>query len=105
MLRIYVSLFGLLFLAACGTREPAPLQAGDTVRGALLYDTACVQCHTTQAHWRDKSIVASWETLVAEVSRWQKISGQRWSDGEIQDVAAYLNQRFYKMPAPRRAGG
>jgi len=29
-------------------------------RGALLYDTHCIGCHTTQAHWRDRRLVTDW---------------------------------------------
>ena len=74
----------------------------DPRRGELLYDTACLACHTTQPHWRDKRIVQSWPALLAEVSRWQRVAGQNWSDAEIRDVADYLNRRFYKLPAPER---
>ena len=100
MLRFNLSLAALLLLIACGTPESAPVPLADPRRGELLYDTACLQCHTTQPHWRDKSVVGSWESLLAEVDRWQKASGQRWSEAEIRDVADFLNRRFYKLPAP-----
>jgi mono/diheme cytochrome c family protein len=69
-------------------------------RGRLLYETHCVACHTTQAHWRDKHIVMSWADLLYQVARMQKNAGQDWSSAEIGDVAAYLNEQFYKMPCP-----
>lgn len=67
-------------------------------RGQLLYEAQCVTCHTTQAHWRDNSIVGSWSDLLAQVQRWQDNTGQHWSASEIGDVAAYLNATYYKMP-------
>ena len=70
----------------------------DVQRGRLLYETHCIACHTAQAHWRDKHIVRSWTDLLYQVSRWQKNAGQDWSSEEINDVAAYLNETFYKMP-------
>lgn len=70
----------------------------DMERGRLLYDTACVACHTTEAHWRDSSIVGSWGDVVVQVERWQKSAGQQWGASEIGDVAAYLNAVYYKMP-------
>lgn len=70
----------------------------DEQRGKLLYDTHCVACHTTQVHWRDKSIVGSWTDLLVQVERWQKNAGQQWGPPEIGDVAAYLNTLYYKMP-------
>jgi mono/diheme cytochrome c family protein len=74
--------------------------AADVQRGRLLYETYCIACHTTQAHWRDKHIVRSWADLLYQVTRMQKNAGQDWSSNEIGDVAAYLNEIFYKMPCP-----
>jgi hypothetical protein len=74
--------------------------AADVQRGRLLYETYCIACHTTQAHWRDKHIVGSWSDLLYQVTRMQKNAGQNWSSTEISDVAAYLNEIFYKMPCP-----
>ena len=76
------------------------LATADMQRGRLLYETHCVACHTTQAHWRDKHIVRSWADLLYQVARMQKNAGQDWSSSEIGDVAAYLNEQFYKMPCP-----
>jgi mono/diheme cytochrome c family protein len=76
------------------------LASTDVQRGRLLYETHCVACHTTQAHWRDKHIVMSWADLLYQVARMQKNAGQDWSSAEIGDVAAYLNEQFYKMPCP-----
>ena len=72
----------------------------DPQRGRLLYETQCMACHTTQAHWRDKRVVQSWRVLLQEVSRWQKTSGQAWSDQDIHDVAAYLNGLYYRLACP-----
>ena len=76
------------------------LATADVQRGRLLYETHCVACHTTQAHWRDKHIVRSWADLLYQVARMERNAGQDWSSAEIGDVAAYLNEQFYKMPCP-----
>ncbi len=83
----------------------AAVAAADVQRGRLLYETYCIACHTTQAHWRDKHIVASWADLLYQVTRMQKNAGQDWSSTEINDVAAYLNELFYKMPCPSAGCG
>jgi hypothetical protein len=44
--------------------------------------------------------VTSWPALVTEVRRWQTQAGQSWSAEEINDVASYLNERFYKFERP-----
>jgi hypothetical protein len=81
-------------------KPAATVTAADVQRGRLLYETYCIACHTTQAHWRDKHIVGSWADLLYQVTRMQKNAGQDWSSAEISDVAAYLNEIFYKMPCP-----
>jgi hypothetical protein len=81
-------------------KPEAAVAAADVQRGRLLYETYCIACHTTQAHWRDKHIVASWADLLYQVTRMQKNAGQDWSSAEVSDVAAYLNELFYKMPCP-----
>ena len=82
--------------------ERQALASADVQRGRLLYETHCVACHTTQAHWRDKHIVKSWADLLYQVARMQKNAGQDWSSAEIGDVAAYLNEQFYKMQCPKQ---
>jgi mono/diheme cytochrome c family protein len=103
MLRFNLCLVALLLLPACQSRQEAALEPADPGRGGLLYETACVQCHTTQAHWRDKRIVNSWDSLLEQVDRWRKVGGHRWSEADIRDVASHLNERFYKLPAPGKS--
>ena len=62
----------LLLLA--GAPMAAPAQPADD-RGALLYDTHCIGCHGTQAHWRDRRLVTDWPSLNAQVRRWQETTG------------------------------
>ena len=88
------------YIGTANTVEGQALASADVQRGRLLYETHCVACHTTQAHWRDKHIVKSWADLLYQVARMQKNAGQEWSSVEIGDVAAYLNELFYKMPCP-----
>lgn len=80
--------------------EPSPSTSRplDVTRGQLLYDTYCIACHTAQVHWRDHTVVGSWSDLLMQVDRWQRNSGQAWSASEIEDVAAYLNALYYRMP-------
>src|SRR5579859_1827600 len=74
--------------------------AANLARGRGLYQSACDVCHTQNIHWRDRRLVSSWATLVNEVTRWQRNAGQIWEDPDINDVAAYLNDRFYRLPCP-----
>jgi len=93
---------GPAYVVGGSLQENEVLAAADVPRGRLLYETHCIACHTTQAHWRDKHIVRSWADLLYQVTRMEKNAGQDWSSVEIRDVAAYLNELFYKMPCPEQ---
>lgn len=67
----------------------------NSARGELLYETHCNVCHTSQVHWREQKLVTDWDSLVAQVRRWQQISGLSWSEDEIADVAHHLDVLYY----------
>jgi mono/diheme cytochrome c family protein len=87
-----------VLLVCLGSPAVAAQPKGDTPRGELLYSTHCTACHSAQIHWRDKKIATDWDSLKAEVQRWQGIAGQVWSDNDIVEVARYLNARYYHYP-------
>ena len=89
-----------LVVSACSAPPAAAPASADAARGRLLYEAACSSCHTTQPHWREKRFVDSWRELVHQVDRWQRVAHQSWSAAEINDVAAFLNERFYRLPLP-----
>ena len=76
--------------------------AGAQSRGELLYSTHCIACHSTQMHWRDQRLATDWNSLRAQVSRWQAAASLEWSDEDITDVARHLNERFYGFTQPTR---
>ena len=98
-LRIPSTVLAIVFVAASAAAHAEP-PSYDAQRGRLLYDTQCSACHTAQAHWRDKRLVRSWSDLIKEVARWEKTSGQYWSEQDIGDTAAYLNGVYYRLPCP-----
>jgi hypothetical protein len=85
----------LMGAALLGT---SPAFSADASRGGLLYENACGQCHSTQPHWREKRLVRSWDDLVYQVDRWQRVARQNWSADDVRDVASHLNGRFYHLP-------
>lgn len=76
---------------------PAPPRILD---GEALYSLHCLECHTSQVHWRDKRLATNWDTLRAQVRRWEGNLRLNWSEREVDDVARYLNTYFYRYPAP-----
>src|ERR1700757_114536 len=60
----------LLVTAVLPLAAPPQVRTGSAA-GALLYETHCIACHTTQVHWRDQRLATDWTTLSAQVRRWQ----------------------------------
>jgi mono/diheme cytochrome c family protein len=73
-------------------------------RGELLYATHCNACHTSKIHWREKKLVTDWNSLKAQVRRWQASIGLDWSEEEITDVTDYLNAVNYGFPVTEQEG-
>ena len=88
----------------CAAGDPVDsgisIAAADLEHGRKLYEVSCDACHNANVHWRDKRLVGSWPTLVHQVQRWQRNANQRWEPADVNDVAAYLNERFYHLPCP-----
>jgi len=76
--------------------------AADAARGKLLYEARCSACHESSVHQRKARKAASYSALRAQVLRWSIEVGGAWSAEEIDDVALYLNQRYYRLPCPQR---
>ena len=81
--------------------DAAPsIAAADLEHGRKLYEVSCDACHNANIHWRDKRLVDSWPALLHQVNRWQRNANQRWEPADVNDVAAYLNERFYHLQCP-----
>lgn len=71
--------------------------AADANRGQLLYENHCMVCHTSIVHVRERRKANSREEIEAWIVRWQTELGLNWDSGEVDDVAEFLNQRFYRL--------
>lgn len=91
-----VMLAALLLLGALAPLSSPRAQA----RGELLYATHCIACHTAQIHWRDKKLATDWDSLKAQVRRWDEAASLRWNDDDVLEVTRYLNESFYGFPPP-----
>ena len=81
-------------IAALAIALPARAES----RGELLYSTHCIACHTSQMHWRDKKLATDWDSLKAQVQRWQSGALLGWSEQDVLEVTRYLNDTFYRFP-------
>lgn len=92
-------------LLLLGLAATLPLQAQTAVppsRGELLYSTHCIECHSTQMHWRDQRLARDWDSLKFQVRRWQGVARLGWSEEDIEAVARHLNETIYRFEPPRR---
>lgn len=88
------SVFVLCLL--CGAHSSALAQTKHSeARGELLYAAHCIACHASEVHWREQKLATGWNSLKAQVRRWQASIGLIWSEEEITDVARYLNAVYY----------
>ena len=94
-----ISLAWLLLAGAAAQAQVPP--APEPSRGALLYTTHCLECHTQQMHWRTLRQARDWDTLKAQVRRWQASANLRWSEADITAVATHLNDTIYQFPVPQ----
>jgi mono/diheme cytochrome c family protein len=69
----------------------------DFDRGRALYENHCQSCHEALAHTREGRSVTTVEGLRARVASWSLHSGLDWSPEEIDEVARFLNRRFYQL--------
>lgn len=76
----------------------------DESRGRLLYETHCNACHTSAIHWREQKLATDWNSLKAQVRRWQDSMGLGWSEAAIADVTRYLNAIHYGFPVTDQKG-
>src|SRR4051794_22835332 len=92
----------LCFFLACTAWSLAAAQPADASRGQLLYSTHCVECHTTRMHWREQRLAHDWDSLKAQVRRWQGEARLQSSEQDIADVAP--PERHHLPPAAAGAG-
>lgn len=78
----------------------ASAQADDLDQGQLLYDFACDACHDRSVHRRASRKAKTFGELREFVRRWSGEMGTQWSDQEIDEVARYLNDKYYHFPCP-----
>ena len=98
--RLALGLTALLPLVAGAQTLPEP-----GTRGQMLYGNHCIACHTTQMHWRDRKLVTDWPSLKLQVRRWQAAAQLNWSDDDIDDVARFLNDTFYRLQGGGKVAG
>lgn len=82
--------------AALALLPLAGLAAGDAAKGERLH-RSCLQCHGTEVYVPNAKI-KSVSALREETARWADSYNPKFTRDEIDDLVAYLNRDFYKLP-------
>ena len=92
----------LIIIATTLTISPLGFADGDIKRGKELHDENCISCHAnayggdgTSIYTRPDHKIESYEGLEKQVMRCKTALGVSWPQDQIDDVVAYLNQKFY----------
>lgn len=89
-----LALASVLALAGPAVAQPSV----EYTRGEALYKDNCDACHSERMHWRAERLATDWESLKAQVRRWQGSGRLGWSESDVMAVALYLNGRYYSFP-------
>lgn len=88
-------------MLAAALAAPLAAHAQDSARGKALYETRCIECHSTSVHNRAARKASDFERLRAQVVRWSREALTPWTAEEIDDVTVYLNDLYYGFPCPK----
>jgi len=66
-------------------------------RGQLLYENHCGGCHETSVHGRSPRKADSIASIRQWIGKWQTELKLNWTDADINEVARYLNFKYYQF--------
>ena len=74
--------------------------AADPARGRALYEERCADCHNESVHNDAARKARNFEDARRRVADFGARLDAGWSAAQIDDVAVYLNERYYRFPCP-----
>ncbi|MGB1801148.1 MAG: c-type cytochrome [Gammaproteobacteria bacterium] len=72
-------------------------QAVDIENGKKLHNEGCVRCHDETMYTREDRAINNFDELHKRIRNCEIMTDMTWFDEEIDDVAAYLNQTYYRF--------
>jgi mono/diheme cytochrome c family protein len=79
-----------------------PASAADPARGRALYEARCGGCHNESVHNDNSRKARNFEQARARVVDFSAQLETGWKSAQIDDVAVYLNERYYSFPCPAK---
>jgi hypothetical protein len=95
-MRRAASALAVVIYVAGGMATPA-VAAGDPVRGEKLHQD-CLGCHGTELYVPPRAKVKTLTALKRETERWNDRMNPKFSKQDVEDIVAWLNRDFYKLP-------
>jgi mono/diheme cytochrome c family protein len=89
---------GALAVAAFALAGTA--SAADPARGRALYEAQCKGCHNESVHNDNSRKARNFEEARARVADFAGQLKTHWTAAQTDDVAVYLNERYYNFPCP-----
>jgi len=81
-----------------GLLGPPAAAAADPARGRALYEARCGGCHNQSVHNDASRKARSLDEVRARVANFSAQLKTGWTPEEVDHVAVYLNERFYRYP-------
>jgi hypothetical protein len=92
IIMLFIALFGLMTISACSKSS----QDEPVVRGEQIHRD-CLSCHNTTLYVSPQRKIKSLPELRDEVARWGDHYNPALSKQDVDDVTAYLNEKFYNF--------
>lgn len=96
-------LLSVVFLST-GSQADELFPKADIKAGKALVDTHCIDCHASKyggdgsaIYTREYNKVKTSKGLIAQIRTCNTMIGLKWFEDEEINVAAYLNQTYYKL--------
>jgi hypothetical protein len=78
--------------------SPALADSEDALRGEMLHGLRCMTCHNAGMYLRKQRKVTTVDDLRSQIQKWSVEAGLLdWTADEVEDIAAFLNQRYYRL--------
>lgn len=77
--------------------------AADQKHGQALYESRCLECHAKTPIGPGGPKAVTLDGVLLQVKLWDSLAGGlAWSSQDAEDVAAYLNDKFYHHQGTQR---
>jgi mono/diheme cytochrome c family protein len=93
---------GLLAVAIVALGAAGPTSAADAARGRALYEAQCGGCHNESVHNDNSRKARNFEEARGRIADFSAQLKTGWKSAQVDDVAVYLNERYYSFPCPAK---